>query len=63
MLYGGNERVMRWITDNNGGLDYERLIVERSGAVSQKRSGGENERGVSNLIPHYCIYVDNRNII
>jgi len=20
---------MKWITDNNGGLDYERLIVER----------------------------------
>lgn len=29
VLYRGNERVMKWITDNNGGLDYERLIVER----------------------------------
>jgi hypothetical protein len=24
---------------------------------------GKMKWGVSNLIPHYCIYVDNRNII
>ncbi len=46
VLCRGNVWVMKWITDNNGELDYERGEQwNDSEAVSQKRSGGENEVG------------------